>query len=249
MNTTKLSRRSLVKGLTLTFGAATLGAITSPLARGTAASQPQSTLASTPHALPALPYDFNALETAIDATTMMIHHDKHHAAYVTNLNNALKDYPNLQQLSAEELVMNLSKVPKSIQTAVRNNAGGHVNHSWFWQMMKPGGSQPSGALANAINAAFGSFDAFKAAFVSAGTGRFGSGWVWLEKDKKGKLGVLSTPYQDNPLMAEYGRATPLLGNDVWEHAYYLRYQNRRKDYLDAWWQVVNWDFVAQRFGA
>jgi len=197
------------------------------------------------HELPALPYDYSALEPYIDEQTMHLHHDKHHATYVTNLNNALKDQSEYVSLSAEELVSRLNDVPESIRIAVRNNGGGHVNHTMFWQIMKPqGGGEPTGALASAIQSAFGSFDAFKTAFNDAGTKRFGSGWAWLVLDKSGKLSVTSTANQDNPLT---DGLYPVMGNDVWEHAYYLKYQNRRPEYLNAWWNVVNWDEVARRF--
>jgi len=197
------------------------------------------------HELPALPYDYSALEPYIDEQTMHLHHDKHHATYVTNLNNALKDQSAYVSLSAEELVSRLNDVPESIRTAVRNNGGGHVNHTMFWQIMKPqGGGEPTGALASALQSAFGSFDAFKTAFNDAGTKRFGSGWAWLVLDKSGKLSVTSTANQDNPLT---DGLYPVMGNDVWEHAYYLKYQNRRPEYLNAWWNVVNWDEVARRF--
>ena len=195
--------------------------------------------------LPPLPYDYNALEPYIDEQTMHLHHDKHHAAYVTNLNNALKDRSDHPDVSAEELVRRLHEVPEDIRTAVRNNGGGHVNHTMFWQIMKPnGGGEPTGALASAIQDAFGSFDAFKAAFNDAGVKRFGSGWAWLVLDRNGKLSVTSTANQDNP---QTDGLHPVMGNDVWEHAYYLKYQNRRPDYLNAWWNVVNWDEVARRY--
>jgi Fe-Mn family superoxide dismutase len=195
--------------------------------------------------LPPLPYAFDALEPYIDALTMEIHHDRHHAAYVTNVNNALKDYPDLAALSIEDLCRRINEVPESIRTAVRNNGGGHANHSLFWEIMGPGGGgQPSGALADAINATFGSFDEFKSKLTQAGITRFGSGWAWLSVDRDGKLVVESTPNQDNPYME--GR-TPILGVDVWEHAYYLKYQNRRPDYIAAWWNTVNWNAVAARF--
>jgi len=197
------------------------------------------------HELPALPYDYSALEPYIDEQTMHLHHDKHHATYVTNLNNALKDQSEYASLSAEDLVRRLSEVPESIRTAVRNSGGGHVNHTMFWQIMKPqGGGEPTGALASAIQSAFGSFDALKTALNDAGAKRFGSGWAWLVLDKSGKLSVTSTANQDNPLT---DGLYPVLGNDVWEHAYYLKYQNRRPEYLNAWWNVVNWDEVARRF--
>ena len=195
--------------------------------------------------LPPLPYDYAALEPYIDEQTMHLHHDKHHAAYVTNLNNALKDRSGYPDVSAEELVRRLNEVPEDIRTAVRNNGGGHVNHTMFWQIMKPnGGGEPTGALASAIQDAFGSFDAFKAAFNDAGVKRFGSGWAWLVLDRNGKLSVTSTANQDNP---QTDGLHPVMGNDVWEHAYYLKYQNRRPDYLNAWWNVVNWDEVARRY--
>ncbi len=198
------------------------------------------------HELPPLPYPANALEPHIDARTMEIHHGKHHAAYVNNLNNAVKGTP-LENKSAEELIKDLASVPENIRTAVRNNAGGHVNHSMFWQIMEPhDGGEPAGKLGDAIKSAFGSFEEFKTKFEDAGVKRFGSGWAWLIS-KGGKLEIISTPNQDNPLMQEYGGALPILGNDVWEHAYYLNYQNRRPDYLKAWWNVVNWKAVEKRF--
>jgi Fe-Mn family superoxide dismutase len=197
------------------------------------------------HTLPPLPYDKAALEPHIDATTMEIHHGRHHNAYVTNLNKALEGKPELEALSIDDLVKNLSKVPEDIRAAVRNNGGGHWNHTFFWGIMGPNaGGAPTGAVADAINAAFGSFDAFKEAFAKAGVGRFGSGWAWLVK-KDGKLSITSTPNQDNPLMDNSG--TPVLGIDVWEHAYYLKYQNKRPDYIAAWWNVVNWKAVAEHF--
>jgi len=194
--------------------------------------------------LPVLPYAFNALEPHIDARTMEIHHGKHHNAYVTNLNAAVAGKPE-ENLSIEEICKNISKY----SVAVRNNGGGHYNHSMFWTIMGPNaGGSPSGALADAINATFGTFDEFKTKFAAAGTGRFGSGWAWLIKDGSGKLQISSTPNQDNPLMdvAEV-KGKPILGVDVWEHAYYLKYQNRRAEYLSAFWNVVNWDKVADRF--
>jgi superoxide dismutase, Fe-Mn family len=195
--------------------------------------------------LPALPYAANALEPHIDARTMEIHHGKHHNAYVTNLNNAIAG-TDAEKLTIEEICKNISKYP----AAVRNNGGGHYNHSLFWTVLGANGGSPSGALADAINAAFGSFDEFKTKFAAAATGRFGSGWAWLIKDSSGKLQITSTPNQDNPLMdvAEV-KGTPILGLDVWEHAYYLNYQNRRPDYITAFWNVVNWAEVAKRFGA
>ena len=199
------------------------------------------------HTLPALPYAEDALEPTIDAKTMNIHHTKHHQAYVTNLNNALVGHADLEAMSIDDLCKNIASVPEAIRGPVRNNGGGHWNHSLFWSIMGPGkGGAPSGKLAEAIDAAFGSFDAFKEAFKKAAIGRFGSGWAWLVA-KDGKLAITSTPNQDNPLMD--GSGTALLGLDVWEHAYYLNYQNRRPDYIDAFWNVVNWDAVAARFAA
>lgn len=196
------------------------------------------------HQLPALPYAFDALEPHIDAMTMEIHHGRHHATYVNNLNAALEGHADLQAKSVEELISNLDAVPESIRTAVRNNGGGHANHTLFWQILSPnGGGAPSGKLADAINAVFGSFDNFKAEFTKAAATRFGSGWAWLIVDN-GKLAVTSTPNQDSPLME--GK-TPILGLDVWEHAYYLKYQNKRPDYIAAFWNVVNWDEVAKRY--
>jgi Fe-Mn family superoxide dismutase len=196
-----------------------------------------------PHQLPPLPYDAAALEPHIDAQTMQIHHGKHHAAYVNNLNAALEKHAALQSKSAEALIQGLSTVPEEIRTAVRNNAGGHVNHTMFWQIMGPGkGGAPTGAIADAITGAFGTFDAFKEQMNKAGVGRFGSGWAWLV-DAGGKLSIESTANQDNPMM-ESKRA--IMGIDVWEHAYYLKYQNRRPDYLAAWWNTVNWDEVNKR---
>lgn len=196
--------------------------------------------------LPPLPYPANALEPSIDAKTMEIHHGKHHQAYINNANAKLEAIPALASKSAEEIISNLAAVPEDIRTVIRNNAGGHANHSLFWTILAPkAGGEPTGDLANAINSAFGSFAAFKEKFTAAATTRFGSGWAWLSVDK-GKLIVESTPNQDNPLME--GR-TPILGLDVWEHAYYLNYQNRRPDYITAFWNVVNWPEVARRFAA
>lgn len=204
------------------------------------------------HELAPLPYAATALEPHIDARTMEIHHGKHHATYVTNLNNALKDHPDLAAKSADELVRNLDAVPEGIRNAVRNNGGGHVNHTFFWGLMGPNaGGAPSGKLAEAIDAAFGSFDAFKEKFAAAGLARFGSGWAWLCVNGEGKLEICSTPNQDNPIMGKsYAGCSgrPILGCDVWEHAYYLNYQNRRADYLKAWWNVVDWNAVARNLG-
>ena len=198
-----------------------------------------------PHQLPSLPYAFDALEPHIDAQTMQIHHGKHHQTYVTNLNAALEKHPDLQSKSVEDLLRDINKVPEEIRTAVRNNGGGHLNHSMFWQLMGPAaGGSPSGALGDAIKSAFGSFDGFKEQFAKAGVGRFGSGWAWLI-DNGGKLAIESTANQDPPIME--GKKA-ILGLDVWEHAYYLKYQNRRADYITAWWNTVNWSAVASRLG-
>ncbi len=204
------------------------------------------------HTLPALPYALDALEPHIDARTMEIHHGKHHNAYVTNLNKALEGQDALAAKSIDDLVADLSAMPESIRGAVRNNGGGHWNHTFFWSSMGPNaGGAPSGELASAIDAAFGSFDAFKEKFAAAGATRFGSGWAWLCAKSDGTLAVCSTPNQDNPLMAGVAEClgTPLLGLDVWEHAYYLNYQNRRPDYIAAFWNVVNWTAVAERYAA
>ncbi|MGH7936918.1 MAG: superoxide dismutase [Chthoniobacterales bacterium] len=195
--------------------------------------------------LPKLPYANDALEPHIDAKTMEIHHDKHHQAYVSNLNKALEGKPDLAGKSIEDLLRTINDVPEDIRTAVRNNGGGHANHSMFWQIMGPnGGGEPSGKLADDIKSTFGSFDAFKEKLADAGGKRFGSGWAWLIKNKNGKLEIISTANQDSPLM---DGNTPVLGVDVWEHAYYLHYQNRRPDYLKAWWNTVNWPEVSKRY--
>lgn len=194
--------------------------------------------------LPPLDYSFDALEPHIDAQTMEIHHDKHHNTYVTNLNNALEGTEHADK-DVHELIANIDSLPADKQTAVRNNGGGHANHAFFWKLIAPGGSsQPTGELASAIESTFGSFDEFKTQFEAAGAGRFGSGWAWLVKDGNG-VSIMSTPNQDSPLME--GK-TPIVGVDVWEHAYYLKYQNRRPEYLKAFWNVVNWDVAAENFG-
>jgi superoxide dismutase, Fe-Mn family len=196
------------------------------------------------YVLPPLPYAFDALEPYIDAKTMEIHHDKHHGGYVTNLNKAVEGHPDLQKLNVEQLIAQIDKVPENIRTAVRNNGGGHANHSMFWKIMKKGGGgEPKGELADAIKSVFGSFADFKTKFNQAATTRFGSGWAWLFF-KDGKLTLESTPNQDSPLMSG---GKPVMGLDVWEHAYYLKYQNKRPDYLAAWWNVVNWAEVNKRF--
>jgi Fe-Mn family superoxide dismutase len=200
----------------------------------------QSAAAQGPFTLPPLPYSFDALEPHIDAKTMEIHHDKHHGAYVTNLNKAVEGHADLQKLSVEDLIAQIDRVPENIRTAVRNNGGGHANHSMFWKIMKKGGGgQPSGAIAEVIKSNFGSFDDFKTKFNDAATKRFGSGWAWLQF-KDGKYSIDSTANQDSPLMTG---AKPVFGLDVWEHAYYLKYQNKRPDYIAAWWNVVNWDEI------
>jgi len=200
------------------------------------------------YTVPPLPYDYGALEPHISAKTMQFHHDKHHQAYVNNLNAAFKDHPEHQNKPIEQLIANLSALPEAIRTAVRNNGGGHANHSLFWTIMKPaGGGEPTGELAQAIASELGGLGAFKDAFNKAATTRFGSGWAWLIVGKDGKLAVTSTPNQDSPLMD--GSGIPVLGLDVWEHAYYLDYQNRRPDYAAAWWNTVNWGEVASRYAA
>jgi Fe-Mn family superoxide dismutase len=197
--------------------------------------------------VPQLPYDYSALEPHIDTQTMQIHHDKHHAAYVSNLNKALESAPELAGKSIGEIVSNLSSVPEKIRQAVINNGGGHYNHTLFWEIMGPkGGGEPKGDLAKAIEATFGNYEGLREKVNNAGLTRFGSGWAWLVADKSGQLQVLSTANQDNPLS---NGLQPILGVDVWEHAYYLKYQNRRADYLSAWWNVVNWDAVAARYAA
>jgi Fe-Mn family superoxide dismutase len=199
------------------------------------------------HQLPDLPYSFDALEPHIDARTMEIHHGKHHAGYVSKLNAAIQGNSELEDLDVEGLLKTLPKIPDNIRTAVRNNGGGHYNHSIFWTIMSPdGGGEPTGELASAISDTFGSFEKFKGDFSNAAATRFGSGWAWLVLDRNGKLSVMSTPNQDNPISQEM---RPVMGLDVWEHAYYLKYQNKRPDYIAAWWNVVNWDAVAERYAS
>ena len=197
------------------------------------------------YSLPDLPYGYDALEPHIDARTMEIHHSKHHNAYITNVNAALEGHADLAAKAVEDLISDLDSVPEDIRGAVRNNGGGHANHSLFWTVMGAGGGQPSGALASAIDSDVGGLDSFKEKFAAAGATRFGSGWAWLVA-KGGKLSVMSTPNQDSPIMS--GEGTPILGMDVWEHAYYLNYQNRRPDYMAAFFNVINWDEVGRRFG-
>ena len=198
------------------------------------------------HELPPLPYDYAALEPVIDTATMKLHHDMHHAAYVKNLNAALEKHPNLQSKSAEDLIRDLNAVPDDIRGAVRNNGGGHVNHTMFWKIMKAGGGgEPTGAIADAIKKSFGSFNDLKTKFNDAGVKQFGSGWAWVVL-KGSDLQVMSTPNQDNPMSQGL---KPIFGNDVWEHAYYLKYNNRRPEYLTAWWNVINWDEINKRYAA
>jgi len=199
------------------------------------------------HQLPPLPYDYNALEPHIDEQTMRIHHDRHHQGYVNKLNAALEGHDQLAQLSVEDLLRKLNEVPEKIRTAVRNNGGGHANHTLFWSIMSPdGGGEPSGDLAKAVKDAFGGLETFQEKLSATAAGQFGSGWGWLSVAEGGKLVVESTPNQDSPL--SQGR-TPILGVDVWEHAYYLKYQNKRADYIQAWWNTIDWDAVAERYAA
>ncbi|GAC1470608.1 MAG: superoxide dismutase [Chamaesiphon sp.] len=241
-----LNRRNFLFLLGASTGAAALGTFSSAwAAQPTEESKIQQTGKTETFQLPPLPYDYKALEPHIDASTMRFHHDKHHAAYVKNLNAAVDKYPQLKSKSAEELLAELNSLPEDIRTTVRNNGGGHVNHTMYWEIMSPnGGGEPKGAIADAIKQTFGTFDNFKKQFNEAGNKRFGSGWAWLVRTKDGKLMVLSTANQDSPLMEH---SYPIMGNDVWEHAYYLKYQNRRGDYLNAWWNVVNWDEINKRF--
>ncbi len=226
---------------------ATPQAQVSPTSTPTTTTNPTSStneLSVSPAALPPLPYDYAALEPHIDAQTMRLHHDKHHATYVENLNNALQNYPDLQNRTLEALLRDLNSVPEQIRMTMRNNGGGHLNHSMFWQIMSPnGGGEPTGEIAQAINQTFGSFENFKNQFNQAGRDRFGSGWVWLVRNAQGQLQIISTANQDSPLMdGQY----PIMGNDVWEHAYYLKYQNQRGEYLNSWWNVVNWSEINRR---
>jgi Fe-Mn family superoxide dismutase len=200
-----------------------------------------------PFVLPPLPYGFDALEPHIDAKTMEVHHDKHHAAYVNNANAALEKHPEWGTRSVEDLLWSINEVPEDIRTAIRNNAGGHSNHSIFWTIMGPGGGgSPSGRIADALKTTFGTYDAFKEQLSKTGVGQFGSGWAWLIADKNGKLSIKGYPNQDSPLMEGQ---TPIMGVDVWEHAYYLKYQNRRADYITAWFNTLNWDAIQDRFSS
>ncbi|MBF2062988.1 MAG: superoxide dismutase [Calothrix sp. C42_A2020_038] len=201
-------------------------------------------LSANPAQLPKLPYAYNALEKAIDAQTMKLHHDRHHQTYVDNFNKALEKNPDLRNQTVEAMLRNLDNIPEDIRTTIRNNGGGHLNHTIFWQIMSPqGGGQPTGQIAQEINQTFGSFEKFREQFDEAGSDRFGSGWVWLVRNPQGQLQIVNTPNQDSPIMEGL---YPIMGNDVWEHAYYLRYQNRRAEYLKNWWNVVNWNEVNRR---
>ncbi len=234
-------RRQFLQTLAISAGAWSVG---SAISLNQAVAEPQAKNPKSEFTLPPLSYAYKALEPHIDARTMRLHHDKHHAAYVKNLNAAVAKYPKLQGKSVEYLVENLSKFPLDIQKAVRNNGGGHINHTMFWEIMAPqGSSKPTGKLAAAIDKSFGSFEKFQAQFVEAGTKHFGSGWVWLVL-KNNQLQIVTTPNQDSPLMAGL---QPVMGNDLWEHAYYLTYQNKRPDYLKAWWKVLNWTEVGKRY--
>jgi Fe-Mn family superoxide dismutase len=240
MSRNTLSRRSVVGGIAASGLALALSARRSPSVLVAAEDAPAG-----PFTLPPLPYDYAALEPYIDTTTMQIHHDKHHATYVANLNKAVLDHADLQAMTADDLITHLDAVPEEIRAAIRNNAGGHVNHTMFWEIMGAAGT-PTGPLADAITRDFGDLAKLQEAVNKAGAGRFGSGWAWVVL-KDGRLSVTSTANQDNPLMD--GAGAPILGVDVWEHAYYLKYQNKRADYLTAWWNVVNWESVATRYAA
>jgi Fe-Mn family superoxide dismutase len=246
-----LNRRHFLALLGATTGASALGIIAGEgtwVEPATAAELPQElqiAQATDPFTLPPLPYAYNALEPHIDAETMQFHHDKHHAAYVKNLNAAVNLHPELKSRSAEDLLRQINSIPADVRTAVRNNGGGHINHTMFWEIMSPnGGGEPTGAIASAIQQTFGGFAAFKQAFNDAGAKRFGSGWAWLVLTPQKQLQITNTANQDSPLMEGL---SPILGNDVWEHAYYLKYRNRRDEYLNAWWNVINWDEVNRRF--
>ena len=237
-----MTRRQAIK--TTALAGAALATMPGAIAQPNPVAPAATATPNGPFMLPPLPYAYDALEPYIDAQTMQIHHDKHHAAYMANLNKAIDETPIFGSLAIESLLQNLNSLPEKIRTAVRNNGGGHYNHSLFWQMMKKNGvGEPTGDLAKAIDTAFGSFSAFKDNFSKAALGQFGSGWAWLVLDGSA-VKIEPTPNQDSPLSS--GK-TPLLGLDVWEHAYYLKYQNKRADYITAWWNVVNWDFVAERY--
>lgn len=248
MNTETLDLTGMTRRHAFRIGLATLAASLIPWKNGFAQAAPTPAAAPTgPYTLPQLPYAYDALEPNIDTLTMQIHHNKHHQAYVNNANKLLEGHPELSKLSPEELIKNLDQVPEAIRTGLRNNAGGHVNHTLFWQMMSPkGGGKPTGEIAKAIDKSFGSFEDFQKQFNDAASKRFGSGWAWLVySPDDGKLQIVSTANQDSPIMDTHTK--PLLGLDVWEHAYYLKYQNRRPDYITTWWNVVNWDFVNELY--
>lgn len=233
-------RHFLILGATLTAATAIEG-----LSNRTLAQTLSQTTQEEPFKLPPLPYAYNALEPYIDEETMRFHHDKHHAAYIKNLNAAINKYPDLKSKSINKLLVSLDTLPNNIRQTVRNNGGGYLNHKIFWEIMSPdGGGQPKGAIAKAIQKDFGSFEAFQTEFTNAGAKVFGSGWVWLVSDKSGKLQVINLPNQDSPIMQGF---SPIMGNDVWEHAYYLKYRNNRGEYLKQWWNVVNWEEVNRRF--
>lgn len=250
-----LNRRHFLTLFGATTGAASLGLIGLPETSPIGAIEPaaaagfwdRTAQASETFKLPPLPYDYSALEPYIDAETMQFHHDKHHAAYVKNLNAAIDQYPDLKLMTAEEMLRQIDTIPAAIRTTVRNNGGGHVNHSMFWEIMSPdGGGSPTGTLATAIRQTFGSFESFQQAFNTAGSKQFGSGWAWLVMNPIGNLEVIATPNQDSPFMQGY---YPIMGNDVWEHAYYLKYRNRRDEYLKSWWNVLNWEAIEERYEA
>ena len=236
-----MTRRQAIK--TGALASAALAALPSAMAQ-TNSPMPASAATSGPFTLPPLPYAYDALEPYIDARTMEIHHDKHHAAYVANLNKAVADFPDVAKMSVEDMLKDLNAIPEKIRVAVRNNGGGHFNHSQFWQMLKKDGGEPKGALATAIDRRFGDFSAFKNEWTKAALGQFGSGWAWLVADAHKQLGIELTPNQDSPI--SQGKQ-PLLGIDVWEHAYYLKYLNRRPEYVAAFFHVINWDFVSERY--
>jgi Fe-Mn family superoxide dismutase len=240
-----LNRRNFLIILGAATGTAALNNFTGSAIAQSTQTTPPTDGNSQPFMLPPLPYAYNALEPHIDAETMKFHHDKHHATYVKNLNEAVNKYPELKNRSVEDLVKNFDSLPKDVSTKIRNNGGGHLNHTMFWEIMGPnGGGEPKGAIAQAINKNFGSFSAFQKEFNDAGKNRFGSGWAWLVMDKNKQLKVISTANQDSPLMEDL---FPIMGNDVWEHAYYLKYRNKRDEYLKQWWNVVNWDEVDKRY--
>lgn len=247
----KLNRRHFIYLIGASAGAFTLDgcALAEKQSQTTATTTPTAISSNPPGAiqLPALPYPYEALEPHIDAETMKFHHDKHHATYVKNVNDALAKYPQLKGKTIESMLKDLNSVPQDIRNAIRNNGGGHINHSMFWLIMKPsGGGEPTGAIASAIQKTFGSFGEFQKQFNEAAAKRFGSGWVWLVRNKDGKLEITTTANQDTPLSeGKY----PIMGNDVWEHAYYLKYQNRRAEYLTAWWNVLNWDEINRRYAS